>query len=457
MKEYYDLVVIGAGPGGYTAAIRAAQEGLSTALVERQTVGGTCLNRGCIPTKALLHSASLYRSVLDGEADGVSVQGASYSLEKMYARKDAVVAQLRNGVEQLLRANKVDLIHGSAQIAGPGRVLVEGNPVSAGNILIAAGSEPARPPIPGIEHALTSDELLQSPHACDRLLIIGGGVIGMEFASFYNALGREVVVVEALERILPTLDREIAQNLSMILKKRGVQIFTGARVEEILPDGARFSVKGELRTEQADAVLVATGRRAALEGLFAEGFSVQTERGHIVTDGQFATSVPGIWAIGDATGGIQLAHVAAAQATAAVGAICGKAYPVHLETVPSCVYTDPEIASVGLSADEAKAQGIAVKQGKFLMTANGRSLIERADRGFIKLVFAADTGRVLGAQMMCPRATDLIGELACAVANGLTQEQLASVIRPHPTFCEGITEAAEAAEGRSVHSAPPRR
>ncbi|MEM1484734.1 dihydrolipoyl dehydrogenase [Oscillospiraceae bacterium PP1C4] len=459
MKERYDLVVIGAGPGGYVAAIKAAQLGLCVAVIEGREVGGTCLNRGCIPTKTLLHSANLYREMQECEAFGVKIEGASYDLIQMYARKNEVVAQLRSGIEQLFKANKIDLLHGMATILSAGKIRVGDTEILAQKILIATGSKPAMPPIDGIEHTVTSDELLFEAKSYQRLTIIGGGVIGMEFASLYSALGCEVTVIEAADRILPAMDREIAQNLSLILKKRGVKVFTSAKVERICKDSVltcHFTAKDKSESIEADGVLAAVGRRANTEGLFGEGFAPQMNRGCIAVDERFCTSVEDVYAIGDVTGGMQLAHVASAQGIAAVEDMYKKPRSVNLGTVPSCVYTVPEIASVGITADEAKERGIAVKTGKFVMSASGKSLIERSERSFIKAVFDADTGVTLGVQLMCPRATDLVAEAASAVANRLTKEQLASVIRPHPTFCEAFTEAVEAADGQAIHAAPAR-
>ena len=457
----YDLIVIGAGPGGYVAAIRAAQNGLAVAVCEADAVGGTCLNRGCIPTKALLHSARAYQELQNASFIGILADNVRFDLAKIHARKDAVVSQLQNGIEQLLKANKIDLIRARAAILGQGRVRAGDETLGCKSILIASGSKPALPHIPGIEFALTSDSLLAEARLYPRLVIIGGGVIGMEFASLYSAFGCEVAVIEAMDRILPTMDREISQNLGMILKKRGVRIFAGARVEAIEKEkdgfACRFTAKGNAQEISADAVLCAVGRRANTENLFAKGFSVACEHGHIQVDDAFRTNVAGVYAIGDVIGKIQLAHAASAQGICIADALAEKPRSVNLDVIPACIYTDPEIASVGLTVDEAKMRGMDVKTGKFLLTATGKALIEECERSFIKTVFDAQSEKLIGVQMMCPRATDLIGEAATAVANGLTTGQLISVVRPHPTFCESFTEAVEAADGRAIHAAPPRR
>lgn len=469
MKEY-QLIVIGAGPGGYEAAIRAAQLGLTTALIERREVGGTCLNRGCIPTKAMLHSAQLYREAANFELFGLHTENTSFDWAKVHQRKNDVVVKLRTGIEQLIKANKIDFFNNSASILGKNDVqLDQGEVIRGENILIATGSVPARPPIPGLDlpNVVTSDELLDDPHftqsdsLAKEILIIGGGVIGVEFASVFSSFGCHVTIVEAMERILPTMDREISQSLNMVLKKRGVSIHTGAMVEKLEQDEnglvCHFTEKGKAQAVPAQQVLVAIGRRPNTQGLFAEGFEVACERGRIVTDENFRTSVDSIYAIGDVTSKIQLAHMASAQGICAVHTIAGQKSPIDLRYVPGCIYTDPEIASVGITEEEAKQQGIPVKKGKFLMTGNGRSLIDEQERGFIKVLAHQETDVILGAQLMCSRATDIVAELATAIVNGLTCAQLASVIRPHPTFCEGVTEAVEDVHAMAIHLAPKKR
>ncbi len=469
MKEY-QLIVIGAGPGGYEAAIRAAQLGLTTALIERRDVGGTCLNRGCIPTKAMLHSAQLYREAANFELFGLHTENTSFDWAKVHQRKNDVVVKLRTGIEQLIKANKIDFFNNSASILGKNDVqLDQGEVIRGENILIATGSVPARPPIPGLDlpNVVTSDELLDDPHftqadsLAKEILIIGGGVIGVEFASVFSSFGCHVTIVEAMERILPTMDREISQSLNMVLKKRGVSIHTGAMVEKLEQDEnglvCHFTETGKAQAVPAQQVLVAIGRRPNTQGLFAEGFEVACERGRIVTDENFRTSVDSIYAIGDVTSKIQLAHMASAQGICAVHTIAGQKPPIDLRYVPGCIYTDPEIASVGITEDEAKQQGIPVKKGKFLMTGNGRSLIDEQERGFIKVLAHQETDVILGAQLMCSRATDIVAELATAIVNGLTCAQLAGVIRPHPTFCEGVTEAVEDVHAMAIHLAPKKR
>ena len=468
MSHKYDLTVIGAGPGGYTAAIAAAQHGMKVALIESCETGGTCLNRGCIPAKTLLHSAELYREMKDAESIGIKAENLSYDMEAIYRRKDEVVNGIREGIESLVKANKIDLFNGTASILSAKEVSVTGTGentvLDTERILIATGAAPVKPPIEGINlpGVLTSDELLEGKTIDYKsLVIIGGGVIGVEFASFFSALGCEVTIIEALDRIVPSLDREISQNLAMILKKRGVVINTGCSVERIsVADGGLCcTLTGKNGTQEvtAQGVLVSVGRRPNLGGLFDRA-DVEVRRG-ILVDGHFETSVKGIYAIGDVTeGSIQLAHAAAAQAQNAVAYMVGEKPPIDLSIIPSCVYTSPEIASVGITAEQAKAQGIEIKTGKYALTGNGKTIIEQKERSFIKLVFDAQTEVLLGAQLMCARASDLVSELSSAVVNKLTEKQLASVIRPHPTFTEAVTEAVEDSEGRAIHIMPkPKR
>lgn len=453
-----DLIVVGGGPGGYAAAIRAAQLGLKTALIEREAVGGTCLNRGCIPTKALLHSAGLYQEMRSCGAFGLRAGEVGFDYAVMCARRDQVVDQLCTGVQGLLKGNGVEVLAGSAVLEGSGRVRVGETLHEARNILLAVGARPALPPIPGLDlpGVLTSDDLLTGEAFYPRLTIIGGGVIGMEFASLYSALGAEVTVLEAAERILPTLDKELSQSLGMFLKKRGVKLCPGAAVERVerTEEGLRcsYTLKGRQEVVVSDAVLAATGRRANTEGLCAPGVDLGLERGAIPVNERFQTRLPGVYAVGDAAAGsIQLAHAASAQGINAVSLMAGREPPMNLSAIPACVYTQPELASVGRTEAQCKEEGIPVRTGKYLMSGNGRSLIAGAGRGFIKVVSHAGTGVVLGAQLLCERATDLVGAFTTAVAERRTLEELSAVVRPHPTFSEGISEAAEAALGLSIH------
>lgn len=467
MGERFDVVVIGAGPGGYVAAIKAAKEGLRTAIVEERRVGGTCLNRGCIPAKAMIHASSLYREMKEGERFGILAPQVSYDYGKILEYKEETTDKLCQGVEQLLKANGVTMLKGKGTLEKGRQIRVKDgeseNVCEAGHVILAAGSKPLVIPIPGIDlpGVLTSDELFQLTEAPKSLVIIGGGVISVEFASVYADLGCKVTIVEALPRIVPNMDKEISQNLKMILKKRGVDIHTSASVKSVEQDGELYTCvftekEKEIRVP-AQYVLCAVGRCPNTDGLFGEGMEPEMERGRIVVDANFKSSIEGVYAIGDLVKGMQLAHLASAQGIYVAEVIAGKKPSVSLEVVPGCVYTDPEIASVGVTEDEAKEAGMDVKTGKFIMSANGKSIITKEERGFVKVVVESKTGVVAGAQMMCARATDMIGELTTAVANRMTAEQLIKGMRSHPTYNEGVSEALEDAVGEAIHIMPRKR
>lgn len=445
----YNLIVIGAGPGGYEAALEAAEKGMKVALVEKDKLGGTCLNRGCVPTKTLMHTADIARELKDASKFGVNVSEYSVDAAKMQERKNEVLDTLRSGIAALMKKGKIDVYEGLGVIEGSGRVRVGDEILETENILIATGSKTFVPPIEGVDipGVVTSDELLDKADGIyEHLVIVGGGVIGMEFASLYAALGTKVTIIEALERVLAPLDKEISQNVKMIGKKRGMDIHAKARVEKFAQgeDGkliTYYSEKDELQSVESDGVLVCIGRRANTDGLFADGVAVEMDRDKIVVNDKYQTSLPGVYAIGDVIGGIQLAHVATAEGRNAVAVMNGEEPSIRMDTVPSCVYTNPEIATVGITADEAKAAGLDVVTKKYIMSANGKSVLSDQERGFIKVVADAESKKLLGAQMMCARATDMIGELAVAVGNGLTLDDVANIIHPHPTFVEGINEA----------------
>lgn len=450
----YQLIVIGAGPGGYMAALHAAKQGLRTAVVEDREVGGTCLNRGCIPTKTLLHSSRVYREAKEGTA-GVCGEGLAFSLPEMFARQREVSQTLRQGIETLFSKAGVTLIRGKGQITAPGRVTVthaDGTQeqLEAEHILAATGSVPARPPIPGLDlpGVMTSDELLQGAEKLySSIVIIGGGVIGIEFASFYADLGCSVTIIEGLDRLLPNMDRELGQNLALILKKKGVQIYTGAMVQQVEPEEGglkvSFTVKNTPACAVGEKVLCAIGRRPYLEGLFADGLAPQMDGRRLHVDEYFQTSIPGVYAVGDVSSPVQLAHAATAQGLACVDHLCGRENTVALDLIPGCIYCTPEIAAVGMTEADAKAAGIPAKVGKQVMFGNGRTLIEDPGRCFMKLVAHAETHQLLGAQLMCQHSSDMISQLSQAIANHMTAEQLLRAMRPHPTFEEALTEALE--------------
>lgn len=442
----FDLCVIGAGPGGYIAALEAAKCGKTVALIENGAVGGTCLNRGCIPTKALLRAANVYHAAVCGEALGIHAERLSYDMAQMHARVDTVTAQLRDGIAQLLTKAAVTLLHGTAQIVAPHTVTVGDETVTAENILIATGSSPAAPPISGIDlpGVVNSDRLLtQGGVDCKKLMIIGGGVVGVEFAQIYSDLGCEVTILEAMPRLLPPLEREFAQNLSMIFKKRGVAVHTGATVNEIVQTGTaltcHFTEKDVPAQVSGDCVLVCTGRTPNTKGLCADALDLHLQRGYVPVNDRYETAVSGIYAIGDVVlGSIQLAHAAEAAARNFVHLLYDDSRVKNTEWIPSCVFTQPEIACVGLTAEAAKAANIAVTVRKSLTSANGKALVEGAERGFIKLIFDTKTQTLCGAQLMCSHASEMVGGLAAAMSAGMTQAQLDCTVFPHPTVSETI-------------------
>lgn len=450
----YQLLIIGAGPGGYVAALHAAKRGLKTAVIENREVGGTCLNRGCIPTKTLLHSSEIIAGINGGEKFGVGAERVHFDMSAIFARKREVSAKLSGGIEGMFRAAKVDLLRGTGTVTGSGTVKFVGEEgekvITAERILLATGSVPARPPIPGLDlpGVLTSDELLEGcDHLYDSLVIIGGGVIGVEFATFYADLGCKVTIIEGLDRLLPNMDRELGQNLSMILKKHGVDVYTNSLVANVEQDGdalkVNFTNKDKALSVSGEAVLCAIGRRPYTEGLFADGVGVEMNGRSIRVDENYETSLPGVYAIGDVSSKIQLAHVASAQGTDCVERMVGGKGMTDLSAVPSCIYCVPEIACVGITADEAKAAGREVVSGKYVMFSNGKTVIRDGERAFMKVVADKATHVIVGAQFMCEHATDMISEMATAIVNGLTVEQMLKVLRPHPTFEEGVHDAFE--------------
>ena len=467
MEGQFDLIVIGAGPGGYVAAIKAAKLGLKTAVIENREVGGTCLNRGCIPAKAMIHASSIYREMQNSEEIGIFASEVTYDYGRILEYKEGTTRQLVQGIEQVLKANSVEIICGTGTLLPGNEVKVaseEGEELlKAKDVLLASGSRPLRIPIPGIDlpGVITSDDLFRMKEVPESLVMIGGGVISVEFATVYAALGTKVTILEAMPRLVPNMDKEISQNLKMILKKRGIEIHTAAAVQSIEQDTdgyfCHYTEKEKARQAKGAYVLCAVGRCANTDGLLGEDMTLELAGGRVVVDENFATSIPHVYAIGDLIGGAQLAHAASAQGVAVAERLAGKARSIDVNVIPGCVYTDPEIASAGLTEDEAKEKGIEVETGKFIMSANGRSIITKEERGFIKVVADKDSHVILGAQMMCARATDRIGEFVTAITNQMTVSQLLKGMRAHPTYNEGIGEALEELEGGAIHVLPKKK
>ncbi len=456
MAGSFDVVVIGGGPGGYVAALRAAQLGAKTAIVEKDRMGGTCLVRGCIPTKALLQSSELYTQARDGAPFGLVADNLGFDWSAAQKRKTGVVDQLVKGVEGLLKAGGVTSFKGNARLAGRGIVDVSGEQLQAKDIVIATGSAVSRVPLPGAELTIDSDQILELKGVPRRLAVIGGGVVGMEFAAMFAALGSKVTVLEMLPQVLSMVDADLVAVYTKHLSKMGGEIHTDSKVSEVVrQDGAlqvRFSTGGEGGAVDADQVLLAVGRVAFTQGLDAEKAGVKLERGRVVVDEHLRTTADGVWAIGDVLGRIMLAHVASYEGVCVVENIAGHSTRVpDYHAVPNCVYTDPEIAHVGLGEAEAKEKGIAVKIGKFPFAAAGRALTLGQTEGFVKVLADAESGKLLGAHIIGPRATDLIAEATLAIQNGLTLEQIDLTIHAHPTLPESLMEAALAAQGRAIH------
>ena len=457
MVKSYDIAVIGAGPAGYTAAIKAAELGFSVCLIERNEVGGTCLNAGCIPTKTLIHTGNIFREIRDFEKNGIfglDIESSYIDMEKLQERKEEVVQRLKNGILYLLKKNNIDLIAGEASIQDVNLILVGETEISATYIIIATGSKPIKLHIPGanLPNVVYSEELLSKrDRAYEELIVIGGGVIGVEFAMLYNSLGCKVTIIEALENLLPEMDKEISQNISSIMKKRGIKILTKTTLKKIETDmelsneprlicTAILKDKGKEEIIACDGVLIAVGRKAEYENLFTGRLAFGVEGNRILADQDFQTNIKGIYAIGDVSSKIQLAHMASAQGTSLAFALSGRKGEIDLNTVPSCVYTSPEIASVGMTLEQAENQNIKAKELKVQMQGNGKSVIEKQERGFIKVIIEEESEKIIGAHIICNRATDMISEFVLAISLGLTRRDLANIIRPHPTYSESISE-----------------
>ncbi len=456
----YDVVIIGAGPGGYVAAIRTAQLGGRVAIVERGALGGTCLNVGCIPTKALLHGAALARHAATAAKAGLTFDNLNVDLAAMVKAKDAVVGRLSRGVASLMKKNKIDVIEGTAALAGAGAVAV-GKPdggshtIHAHNIMIATGSVPITPgtfPFDG-QRVLTSDEILSVTEKPERLLIVGGGYIGCEFACIFRPLGVEVIVVEMMDQLLPGQDDDVVKELARSFKRMKVKVLLGTKVEEMSVSEGEVSANLSSGDElMVDLALVCIGRAAYTEGLGLEQAGVQTdESGCIVIDEHCRTSADGIYAIGDVTGRMQLAHVASKQGITAAEHAMGKPSRMSYRVVPACIFTQPEVATVGLTEKQAAEQGLNVKVARFPFAALGKALAIGDTGGFVKLLGDPSTGELLGAAAVGPNAADLIAEMALAMELEATVADVARTIHAHPTLSEAWMEAAEQWAGEGIH------
>jgi dihydrolipoamide dehydrogenase len=462
----YDLVIIGSGPGGYSAAVRAGQYGLKTALVEKDSkLGGTCLHVGCIPTKALLHTASLWQEITHGQEQGILCDNPRLDFPKLIQRKNQIVAKHAKGIEFLMKKNKVDWVKGFGKLAGTGKVEVQADDgartLETRNVIVATGSEARM--LPGLEpdaqRILTNVEILNLNAVPKSLAIVGGGAVGVEFASIFHRFGSKVTVVEMLPRIVPVEDEEISKELQRLFKKSGIRVETGAKVDSVrsTADGVSFSLAlpgGKSETIEAEKLLVAVGRKPNTNGIGLESTRAEMDRGFLKVDQWQQTAEPGLYAIGDVVAGTpQLAHVATAEGMVAVGHIAGKpARPLNRDRIPGCTYTEPEIGSVGLTEAEARGRGYQVKVGKFPFLANSKATILGRHDGFVKVVAEEKFGEILGVHIIGPAATDLIVEAVAAMEAEATVETLMSTIHPHPTVTEAVGEAFSAVYGLAINA-----
>ncbi|HSK67990.1 MAG TPA: dihydrolipoyl dehydrogenase [Candidatus Limnocylindria bacterium] len=464
MGDTRNIVIIGGGPGGYVAAIRAAQLGADVTLVERDKVGGTCLNVGCVPTKAMLHAGEMYRQMLHGAASyGILASGVRFDWAQVLGRKDAIVTRLVNGVTGLLRKNKVKVVAGEGRL-GAGKTVV----VSAGGkdaqtlpydkLIIASGSVPAVPPIPGVKDnpdCIDSTGALSLREVPGELVVIGGGVIGIEFANAYANFGCKVTVLEMMDKILPLMDEQLSAMLRASLEKEGVAIHTGAKVLGVEKQGGKNVVRAELsgKTESypADKVLVAVGRRTDTAALGLDARGIRHDRGRILVNESMQTNDPDVYAIGDCLGQVMLAHVASAMGEVAAEHAMGHHAAYDGRTNASCVYTSPEFAGTGYTEAELKAKGVEYRAGLFPLGGNAKTIIENGGQGTVKVLVGREFGEILGVHILGPRATDLIAEAALMIGMEATVDEVVATIHAHPTVSEAVREAVLAADGRAIH------
>jgi dihydrolipoamide dehydrogenase len=455
--EEFDVAIIGSGSAGYVSAIRAADLGKKVVVIEHREVGGTCLNRGCIPTKALLKVAEVYETAKDSKTFGITVENVSYDPEAIQRRKQAVVKRLVSGIEFLFKSRKITVKKGTGKILDEHTVEIStGETVKAKDIVIATGSEPAMIPVFKIDHknVLTSDDALNLTNLPKDILIVGAGAIGTEFATFLSAFGVKVTIVEMMPQVVPTLkDKKLAGMVQRLLEKRGVKILTGTKIEnvEVAKEGEVVSTLSSGEEIHTEKVLVSIGRKLNSDGIGLENIGVKTERGKILIDEYLRTNIPNVYAIGDVTGGLLLAHKAMKEGETAAEVIAGLDRKMDYRVVPWAIFTTPEIAAVGLTEEEAKEKGIEVKTGEFPFSANGKAVSMNLTDGEVKIVAKKDTEEIIGAQIVGPEASVMIAELALAVEKKLTLRDVADTIHTHPTLAEATMEAAKDALGEVIH------
>lgn len=458
----YDIAVIGGGPGGYVAAIRAAQLGAKVLVAEKEKLGGVCLNRGCIPTKTLLQSAKRWEDLKNCAEYGLWAENIGFDFAAVMDRKDKVVTQLQTGIVQLLKSHGITVVQGSAALTGENRLaVIQAEAITtyeAGKIIIATGSRPMRLPVPGgdLPGVVDSDALLDIAAVPRSMVVIGAGAVGIEFAAVFRSFGCEVTVVEMLPAILPSLDSDIVKRMALSLRKSGLKMLTGARVREIIrKDDGELAVvvetgKGEQQIS-AEKVLVASGRRPLTDRLGLDSAGVKYDAKGIAVDEKMGTNIPGIFAIGDVTGRYMWAHAASAAGLVAAENAMGGELAMDFSAVPGCIYTTPEIAAVGLTEQQAADAGKSAKVSRFNFAANGKAVSMNEPDGFVKIVAAAEDGKVLGMHIMGPHASDLIMEGVLAIKNKLTASQLAQSIHPHPSLAEAVMECAHGIDGDMIH------
>ncbi len=468
MEHEVDVCVIGTGPGGYVAAIRGAQLGLKVAVVEREELGGVCLNRGCIPTKAMLRSADLLTTFMHSADFGILAENVRVDYAKVLARKDKVVKQLVGGVASLLESNGVQVIRGSGRLVERRKVLITGAneaAISAKNVIIATGSEPASLPIKGASGSgvIDSDGALELREVPQSMLVIGGGAVGAEWANIFGAFGSQVTLVEMLPTLLPLEDEDMGRALARSLSRRGITVHTDAKLEEISDgdDGKKVGTltlkDGKQERVAADMVLIGVGRKPNTEGLGLDDVGVKTDRrGFVEIDDHLRTSVPNVYAIGDVSGKQLLAHLASHQGITAMETIAGQDKTMDYKAVPSCTFTHPEVATVGLSEREARDKGYDVRVGKFPLAASGRAMTYGDTDGLVKVVADAKYGELLGVHIIGPSASDMIPEAVLGIRLEATLEDITGTIHAHPTMAESVMEAAWAASGAALHLPKPR-
>lgn len=463
--DIIDVVIIGGGPGGYVAAVRAAQLGAKVCVVEKDKLGGTCLNRGCIPTKTLYRNAEILNTLKSIDEFGIGINGYEINVSAMQERKNKIVDQLVGGVEKLLKANKIEVIKGTAEIVDSNTVAVIENEgslrkIKTKKIIIATGSKTSIPPIPGagLEGIYTSEDILNFTEIPKKLTIIGGGVIGMEFAGIFNAMGTEVTVVEFLPRILVQVDSDLTKRLMMSLKKKGIQIHVSTKVTSIEKQDKEFTVNCEGKkgpiSFNSDAVLISTGRVPVMDREKLNALEIDFTNKGISVDENMETTLKGVYAIGDVNGIWMLAHTASHQGIQVAEHIMGINSSKHDSVVPSCIFIFPEISCAGLSEDQAQEKGIAYITSKFLFGANGKALALGEAEGMVKIIARKEDNVIIGVQIMGPHASDLIHEGVIAIEKKFKPEDIAGIIHAHPTLAETFVEAVLGLKGEAIHSAP---